>query len=185
MTPAVDFFDTSTRNWRARLAISVDVMRELSRYTDPEEMYLVFTWRMGQVFPTARQLTVSRRSLKSPEYRVTRFNQWVEGANPWKDPHRFPVHSGGLLADLVYADEPRVIDGAVRHGDVVDRHFDYGRRAGSLWGGADDSEPAGLDGLDRAEHRLRHAAHRLHRALAPGVPRAAPPDLEFGPGRGI
>lgn len=110
MTPAVDFFDSSTRNWRARLAISVDVMRELSRYTDPEEMYLVFAWRMNQVFPTSRQITVSRRGLKHPQFRVTRFNLWVENSNPWKDPHRFPVLSGGILAELLYSDEPRVMD---------------------------------------------------------------------------
>jgi sigma-B regulation protein RsbU (phosphoserine phosphatase) len=110
MTPAVDFFDTSTRNWRARLAISVDVMRELSRYTDPEEMYLVFAWRMNQIFPTSRQITISRRGLKKPQFRVTRFNLWVDGSNPWKDPHRFPVYSGGIFADLIYGDEPRVVD---------------------------------------------------------------------------
>ncbi|HEY2786718.1 MAG TPA: PP2C family protein-serine/threonine phosphatase [Fimbriiglobus sp.] len=130
MTPAVDFFDTSTRNWRARLAISVDVMRELSRYTDPEEMYLVFSWRMNQIFPTSRQITISRRGLKKPQYRVTRFNRWVDGANPWKDPHRFPVHSGGIFTDLLYGDEPRVVDNLViSSGDPA---YEYLRGQGSL-----------------------------------------------------
>jgi sigma-B regulation protein RsbU (phosphoserine phosphatase) len=82
-------------------------MRELSRYTDPEEMFLVFSWRMNQIFPTARQLTISRRGLKRPHFRITRFNLWVEGSNPWRDAHRFPVQTGGILADLLNgADSP-------------------------------------------------------------------------------
>lgn len=111
MTVAPDFFhETEPRNWRARLAVSVEVMRELSRYSDPQEMYAVFVRRMSQLFPVSRQVMVSRRGLRFPQYRVTRFNLWADPVNPWKEPHRLPVHEGGLLAELVYADQPRVID---------------------------------------------------------------------------
>ena len=111
MTVAPDFFDTEPRNWRARLAVSVEVMRELSRSTDPQDMYAVFTRRLAQLFPVSRHITVSRRGLRDPEYRVARFSQWKEPANPWKESHRLPVHSGGLLAELLYSDQPRLIDG--------------------------------------------------------------------------
>ena len=110
MTVAPDFFDTEPRNWRARLAVSVEVMRELSRSTDPQEMYAVFARRMAQLFPIGRHLTISRRGLRNPEYRVTRFSQWNDPINPWKESHRLPIHHGGLLAELLYADQPRVID---------------------------------------------------------------------------
>src|SRR4051794_3071652 len=110
MAVAPDFFETEPRNWRARLAVSVEVMRELSRYSDPQEMYAVFARRMAQLFPVSRQLTVSRRGLREPQYRVTRFNLWTDPVNPWKEAHRLPVHEGGLLAKLAYADEPRVIE---------------------------------------------------------------------------
>ncbi len=110
MTIAPDFFDTEQRNWRARLAVSVAVMRELSQYSDPQEMYAVFTRRMAQLFPVSRQLSISRRGLRSPHYRVTRFNRWTDPVNPWKEAHRLPVHEGGLLAQLLYADEPRVVE---------------------------------------------------------------------------
>ncbi len=110
MTVAPDFFDTEPRNWRARLAASVEVMKELSRYSDPQEMSAVFVRRMSQLFPFTRQLTISRRGLRFPQYRVTRFNLWKEPVNPWKEPHRLPIHEGGLLAELVYSDQPRVID---------------------------------------------------------------------------
>jgi sigma-B regulation protein RsbU (phosphoserine phosphatase) len=109
MTIAPDFFDTGPRNWRARLTASVDVMRELSRYTDPHEMYQVFIRRMSQLFPVSRQVTVSRRGLEYPEYRVTRCNLWKDPVNPWKDVKRLPVHAGGVLADWLYADEPHLV----------------------------------------------------------------------------
>ena len=110
MLAATDFFTPGTRNWRQRLAVSVEVMRELSRYTDPEAVYSVFTRRMGQLFPTARRVSLSRRGLERPEFRVTRFNLWPNPVNPHKEPHRLPVRRGGLLAELAHADEPRVID---------------------------------------------------------------------------
>lgn len=110
MTTATDFFDTRTRNWRARLAVSAEFMRELSRYSDPHELSTVFTHRMGQLFPTSRQLTLSRRGLTRPSYRLTRSNLWEEPGNPFTTPERFPVYSGGILGEMLYSDEPRVID---------------------------------------------------------------------------
>ena len=110
MTVAPDFFETEPRNWRARLAVSVEVMRELSRVTDPQEMYAVFARRMAQLFPVSRHLTLSRRGLRHPDYRVARFSMWKDPVNPWKESHRLPVHHGGLLAELLYGDQPRIID---------------------------------------------------------------------------
>ncbi|CAN5331534.1 hypothetical protein BH11PLA2_BH11PLA2_01640 [soil metagenome] len=105
-----EFFDTRTRNWRARQAISVALMRELSRFSDPHEMFIVFSRRMGQIFPTSRQLTLSRRGVEPPDTRVTRFNLWDEVADPYANWGRFPVYRSELFAELLYADEPRVID---------------------------------------------------------------------------
>jgi len=80
MGMATDFFDPTARNSRARLAVSVELMRELSRYADPDELYQVFSKRMNQLYPTARQLTVSRRGLDRPQFRIQRFN---EGPHLW------------------------------------------------------------------------------------------------------
>ncbi len=110
MSTTAEFFQAGPRHWRSRLAISVDLMRELSRYSDPDETYQVFARRMTQLYPTARQLSLSRRGLSKPEFRVTRFNLWASTANPYRDADELPVRRGGLLADLLYADEPRVID---------------------------------------------------------------------------
>lgn len=104
-----DFFDTEPQNWRQRLAVSVDLMRALSRHTDPQELYQVFARRMDEVFPVSRRLTLSRRGLRHPAYRVTQFNLWRDAANPWTEPHRLPVHAGGVLAEMLYGDEPRLV----------------------------------------------------------------------------
>lgn len=110
MSVVPNFFDTEPRHWRARLAVSAEVMKELSRYSDPQEMYSVFSRRMAQLFPVSRQMSISRRGLQYPYYRVTRFNLWTNPVNPWKEAHRLPVHEGGLLAELLYTDQPRVIE---------------------------------------------------------------------------
>ena len=129
MTIAPDFFDTEQRNWRARLAVSVAVMRELSQYSDPQEMYAVFTRRMAQLFPVSRQLSISRRGLRSPQYRVTRFNLWTDPINPWKEAYRLPIHEGGLLAQLLYADEPRVMEELVLEADDPANAYLGGQRS--------------------------------------------------------
>ncbi len=115
MAAVADFFEITPRNWRDRIAVSTDMMRELSRYADPDELYHVYARRMSQLYPTARQVSVSRRGLESPLFRVTRFNLWKDQLNPYRDTHRLPVLSGGVVADLLYGDEPRVIDDLAIH----------------------------------------------------------------------
>lgn len=129
MTVAPDFFDTEPRNWRARLALSVDVMRELSRATDPQEMYAVFARYMEQLFPVSRYMTISRRNLRHPDYRVARFSEWETPVNPWKESHRLPIRHGGLLADLLYSDQPRVIDGLALDPDDPASEYLAGQRS--------------------------------------------------------
>jgi len=90
--------------------VSIDVMRELSRYTDPDEMFRVFAHRMNQVYPTNRQITIARRGLNEPEYRILRYNLWKDRIDPYREQHLLPLLHGGLLGELLYADEPRVID---------------------------------------------------------------------------
>ncbi|MCE9530920.1 MAG: PP2C family protein-serine/threonine phosphatase [Planctomycetes bacterium] len=105
-----DFFTTQTLDWRERLAITVEVMRELSRVSDPQAMQQVYSRRMVDLFPTSRRLSLSRRGLEFPYFRITRSSTWNQEIDPWKDPQRLPFLRGGLLAELLYADEPRIID---------------------------------------------------------------------------
>lgn len=89
------------------------MMREMSLQTDPQEMVRAYAQRITRLRPIDRRLSVSRRGLAAPYYRVTRSTTWSEDVNPWKEPQRLPVHAGGLLAELLYSDEPRVIDDLV------------------------------------------------------------------------
>jgi sigma-B regulation protein RsbU (phosphoserine phosphatase) len=65
---------------------------------------------MRQLRPLDGSVSLSRRGLKAPWVRVTRSTRWTEDLNPWKEPHRLPLVSGGLFADLIYGDEPRLFD---------------------------------------------------------------------------
>jgi sigma-B regulation protein RsbU (phosphoserine phosphatase) len=109
ITPT-DFFDPTARTSRARLAVAVELMRELSLYSDPNELSRVFTKRMNQLYPTARQITLSRRGMEAPRYRVTRFSQWETGNAPPRKPNELPVLAGGVFGELMADDQPRVID---------------------------------------------------------------------------
>ncbi|MCU0706255.1 MAG: SpoIIE family protein phosphatase [Fimbriiglobus sp.] len=109
VTPT-DFFDPTARNSRARQAVAVELMRELSRYSDPGELSRVFARRMNQLYPTSRQITLSRRGLSLPEVRVTRFSGWHNPPDPFRESEKLPVVRGGVFAEWLADDQPRVLD---------------------------------------------------------------------------
>ncbi|MEX0704769.1 MAG: PP2C family protein-serine/threonine phosphatase [Planctomycetales bacterium] len=96
--------------WQERLALVIETMREMSLQTDPQAMVRAYGERMKSLIPLDRRISLSRRGLEYPRLRVTRFSEWREEINPWKEPHRLPVIDGGLFAELIYGDEPVVID---------------------------------------------------------------------------
>ncbi len=100
----------TTAPWQLRLGHIVDMMREMSLQTDPQELVRTYGARMREIMPTDRTIALSRRDLAAPWYRVTRFSDWKDPVNPWVDKGRLPVHPGGLLAELIYNDEPAIID---------------------------------------------------------------------------
>lgn len=99
-----------TGGWCERMGYIVETMREMSRQTDPQAMVRAYGKRIRQLFPADRQVSLSRRDLQAPYFRITRSNLWKDEVNPWRDKDRLPVLKGGLLAELLYGDEPRVID---------------------------------------------------------------------------
>ena len=129
MGMATDFFDPTSRNARARLAVSVELMRELSRYADPDELYQVFSKRLNQLYPTTRQLTVSRRGLDRPHFRVQRFNLWKDAVNPYRQPDKLPRYLGGLIGEMIFEDQPRVIDDLALNLNDPAREFFDGQRS--------------------------------------------------------
>lgn len=97
-------------DWKERLAIIVRTMREMSSQTDPQAMVRAYIERMQQLRPVDRMVSLSRRGLDDPHYRITRSSTWTEPINPWEQQELLPMLSGGLFRDLIYADEPQIID---------------------------------------------------------------------------
>jgi sigma-B regulation protein RsbU (phosphoserine phosphatase) len=93
-----------------RLALIVDLVTDMSRQTDPQEMVRSYAERVRHLRPNDRRISLSRRGLTSPMYRITRSTTWQENINPWKEKDRLPLLSGGLLARLIYSDQPQIID---------------------------------------------------------------------------
>src|SRR5579871_4455981 len=110
MRASPGLFDDVARDWRERLDIIVEMMKDMSRQTDPQEMSRAYGKRMQKLRPVDRRVSLSRRGLKYPWYRVTRCSLWKEDINPWKERDRLPLLKGGLFAELLYADEPRILD---------------------------------------------------------------------------
>ena len=97
-------------DWKERLAVIVELMQDMSRHTDPQAMVRSYGEKMQQMLPIGRRFSISRRVLAYPQYRVTRSTTWTEEINPWKEKDRLPLLQGGLLGEVIYADQTVVID---------------------------------------------------------------------------
>ena len=102
-------FDRQGR-WQDRMALIVETMREMSHQTDPQAMVRVFGKRSRELLPIERSVSLSRRGLSAPQYRITRSSTWTSEVNPWREKDRLPILEGGLLGKLIYGDEPQIID---------------------------------------------------------------------------
>lgn len=98
------------RPWESRLRHIVETMRELSLQTDPEAMVEVYSTRVEGAIPAERYVSLSRRGLEAPWYRVTRSDTWEEHPNPWENKDKLPLFETGFLGELLYGDEPVIID---------------------------------------------------------------------------
>jgi len=129
MAALTDIFDRTAIHWRERLTLIVDMMREMSRQTDPQAMVRAYSTRVRSIVPADRMLSLSRRDLEQPQFRITRFSGWKEQVNPWKDKERLPLISGGLLGGLLYSDEPHIIDDLRLEPDDPAHEYLHGQRS--------------------------------------------------------
>lgn len=102
-----DLLDNGT--WQERLEAILALMREMSVQTDPQEMVRIYANRLGKLRQMDRRVSVSRRGLSWPEFRVTRFSEWSEERNPWKEKSKLPIHRGGILADMLYSNRAEIV----------------------------------------------------------------------------
>ena len=96
-------------DWRDEVRFVIDLMRDVSLETDPQKIAVMYGERIRSVFPRDRLVTISRRGLEYPAYRVTRNTDWTEAIDPWRQKDRLPLLRGGMLADMIYSDEAHVV----------------------------------------------------------------------------
>ncbi len=106
---STDLFGPRAGNWRQRLAEVVSMMREMSVQTDPQKMVHAYGARLRRMVQADRFVSLSRRDLAAPKYRITRSSQWEVEVNPWTDRDRLPVLEGGIFGELIYGDQPRIL----------------------------------------------------------------------------
>lgn len=116
MAKAIDFtrhathFDLGSMPWKDRLAFVVETMREISHQTDPQRLVQAYGKRIQKLIPSDRYISLSRRDLPPRQYRITRTNLWEKAVDPWREGSKLPVLEGGVLGDLLYGDEPVLMD---------------------------------------------------------------------------
>lgn len=98
------------RDWRNELSLVVDLMKDVSRQTDPQELVRIYGEGIEKLMPERHFLALSRRGLDAPWYRITRSTTWDEDINPWTQKDRLPLLKGGFLEMLAYSNEPVIID---------------------------------------------------------------------------
>jgi sigma-B regulation protein RsbU (phosphoserine phosphatase) len=101
---------TQRRPWQEELAIIDQTMKAISGVLDPEELIRVYWNGIGQLVPVDDYVALSRRDVEPPGYIITRSSRFTETLNPWKDRHRLPKMTGGILGEIAYANAPVVID---------------------------------------------------------------------------
>lgn len=96
-------------DWRDEVRFVAELMMDVSREHDPQKVARMYGERVRAVFPRDRLVTVSRRGLERPFFRVTRNTDWTEDIDPWKQKDRLPLLRGGLVAELLYSNEVHII----------------------------------------------------------------------------
>ncbi|HYE63393.1 MAG TPA: PP2C family protein-serine/threonine phosphatase [Phycisphaerales bacterium] len=122
------FFEGSTQ---AQMDHVVAMMRDMSTRTDPQDMVRTYRAAVAQLVKTDATMALSRRGLERPWFRITRSTRWKESINPWSEKDKLPLMRGGLLAELLYADRPTIIQDL--RVDAGDPAYEYLKGYGSLY----------------------------------------------------
>src|SRR5262249_26848032 len=95
---------------RSRLERLDELVKDLSFQDDPDRLVRAFNRRHDLLLRYDGLVTVGRRDLEPPAYRITRSWRWHDRVNPWAEPHLLPVYDRGLLSELLYAGKPAVLE---------------------------------------------------------------------------
>src|SRR5215207_9985730 len=87
--------------FKPALSQIVELMKDMSRHTDPQEMVRSYGAKIGELLPIDRRISLSRRELQAPWFRITRDSAWRTEINPWHEKSKLPLLEGGLLSQLI------------------------------------------------------------------------------------
>lgn len=107
-------------DWQTQLKLVDDLMRAVSLETDAHSLVSTYARGVRELFHTDNVVSLSRRDLVAPWYRITRSRRWERDINPWQQRDELPILSGGLLGEWLSDGKAKFID-----------HFD-----------ADENDPA-------------------------------------------
>lgn len=93
-----------------RIEVVRQMLSDISRLTDPQEVVARFGQETQALFGHEEFVSLSRRGLEFPDYRITRSSLWKTAVNPWKEPNKLPLLSGGVIADWLYNDRALLIN---------------------------------------------------------------------------
>lgn len=102
-----------------------ELAKELSFQDDPDRLVRVFGKLSSLIFRHTGIVTVTRRDLEAPWYRISRSWRWNNTINPWTEAHLLPMHDRGLFGELLYGGKPEMRPvGDVSAGDPAAEHVE-------------------------------------------------------------
>ncbi len=93
-----------------RLPAVLQMMRDLSRQTEPGDAVRVYASHVGPILNADARVSLSRRGMEKPKVIVTQSPAFGRVVDPWRERDALPTLEGGLLAELIWGDEPIVIN---------------------------------------------------------------------------
>ncbi|MFG0251948.1 MAG: PP2C family protein-serine/threonine phosphatase [Phycisphaerales bacterium JB038] len=119
-----------------RIADLMEAVIAISRAERPEEVNVHLAYRFQRLFKYEAFLSLSRRSLPTGEYKITRRldaqglgdPDLFRADNPWRDWAKLPTHVGGFLGEVTAGRDPAVMHDLLLADDPVlgDEYRDMG-----------------------------------------------------------
>jgi sigma-B regulation protein RsbU (phosphoserine phosphatase) len=116
----------------------------MSAQDDPDRLVRVFARQGAFLLPRDGLLSINRRDLEPPYYRLSRSWRWGESINPWAEPHRLPVFDRGLLGELLYVGKPAILNHLEVEPDDPAREHLEGMRSLACAPGYDHGQPLNM-----------------------------------------
>jgi sigma-B regulation protein RsbU (phosphoserine phosphatase) len=123
-------FDVLGPNPEDQMRFVLDTMRDLSAASTPRDFVKTFGDHVGELIARDRMLVLSRHGVPEGHYLITRNSDWEDAPDPWSERHKLPLLKGGILGELIYGNEPRVINDFSASPD--DPAYEYLSDAGAI-----------------------------------------------------